>query len=136
MKKEEKTIIKRKKLKERLPLILILLLMVTVVVLGYSYYNLQKTIKTITDPKVAEKYIKEQTQSVVERLSKHIILPMGESPTFATITDINALKKEQPFYEGCENGDQILIYKNARIGIVYRPSKDIIVKVGPVEVED
>ena len=113
-------------------IVFIALLAIGVGFLGYNYINMQKEIKNLKDPKAAEALAKQEVQRVVEKVGAHMILPKGEEPTLASITDIDALKKEQPFYEGAENGDQILVYKNAKIGIVYSPTKDKIVKVGPV----
>jgi len=100
-----------------------------------SYRNVQEKIQALTTTEGQQKMINDEIQNLVAKMSKHIVLPTGETPTLATITDIDALKKEQPFYEGASNGDKILIYKNAKKGFIYDPFRDLIVNVGPVTFE-
>lgn len=73
-----------------------------------------------------------EPQDIVARAGRHIVLPKGETPSIAQITDIGFLMKTQPFYEGAKNGDEVLIYQNAKMGYIYDPVNDIIVKVGPI----
>jgi hypothetical protein len=77
----------------------------------------------------------KKIQEILEKVSKLMILPEGETPAFATITDAATLSKEQSFYRDSENGDIVLVYKKALKAIIYRPAKEIIVNVGPVTVE-
>ena len=77
----------------------------------------------------------KKIQEILEKVSKLMILPEGETPAFATITDAATLSKEQAFYRDSENGDIVLVYKEALKAIIYRPGKEIIVNVGPVSVE-
>ncbi len=71
-------------------------------------------------------------QEVIEKVSKLIVLPNGEEPVMATITDAAALVKEQPFYAGSQNGDVVLMYQKALKAIIYSPERNIIVNVGPI----
>lgn len=128
--KEKKS--KKKIIITSLIVLLVLVLVGLVVFLGDQYYGMKQQVKAYSDPKYMEDLAKKETKELMEKVGKHMVLPTGEEPVLATITDINALKKEQPFYEGCNNGDKILIFKNAKVGIVYDPGKDIIVKTGPV----
>lgn len=67
-------------------------------------------------------------------LSKHLILPKNEQPIIATVTDKSALKT--PFLREADDGDKIIIYEKARRVIIYRPSADRIVDIGPVELDN
>lgn len=69
----------------------------------------------------------------VERLvGKHYLLPTNEVPALATVTDSSKITTK--FLQKAKNGDKILIYqKNGRV-IIYRPSIDRIIDVGPVEI--
>jgi hypothetical protein len=78
------------------------------------------------------KILKEMT----EKVGKLLILPKGEEPVMATITDAAALIKEQPFYAGSKNGDVVLMYQKALKAIIYSPERDIIVNVGPITPQD
>lgn len=61
-------------------------------------------------------------------------LPQGEEPVLATVTDHAAL--QTAFLREAQDGDKILIYEKARKVIIYRPSIDRIIDVGPVELDD
>lgn len=72
-----------------------------------------------------------ELQFVEKEISKHYILPKDEEPALATVTDKSKLTT--PFFKRTEDGDKILIYQKNKIAIIYRPSIDRIVGVGPVE---
>jgi len=65
-------------------------------------------------------------------VSKLIILPTGETPTVIELKDVATLAKSQPFYEGAQDGDLVIIYEISGQAIIYSPSKNIIVKSGPI----
>jgi hypothetical protein len=77
----------------------------------------------------------KKIQEITEKVSKLMLLPEGETPVLATINDAETLSKEQSFYVGSQNGDIVLVYKKALKAIIYSPTKNIIVNVGPVSVE-
>ncbi len=81
------------------------------------------------------KLTKEETQKVVELVGKLAILPEGEEPVLATVTDKEQLK-DQPLFAKAENDDKILIYSLAQKAYIYNPSKNVIVDVVPVNVGD
>lgn len=120
---------------------LVLLILALLIALGFAIYsfvswkNAQERISALTTTEGQQKMIAAEIQELVEKIGRHVVLPTGETPTLATITDINALQKEQPFYAGAHNGDKILIYKNAKKGFIYDPTRDLIVNVGPVYFE-
>lgn len=67
------------------------------------------------------------------QVGKHLDLPKGETPTIATVEDKNKLKNEA-FFASAQNGDKLLIYATAKKAIIYRPSGDRIINVGPIAV--
>lgn len=68
---------------------------------------------------------------VVEQdVGRHYLLPINEVPALATVA--NKAKLTSPFFKEAENGDKILIYQTNQIAIIYRPSIDKIISVGPV----
>lgn len=69
---------------------------------------------------------------VKRQVSQHYVLPKDEEPAVLTVTDKKKLTT--PFFKHVENGDRILIYQKNKIAIIYRPSIDRIVSVGPVEI--
>jgi len=78
----------------------------------------------------------EQTKAVLAQVGKLIILPVGEDPIVATINDAASLIKDQVFYKGAQNGDVVIVYQKAAKAIVYSPSRNMIVNVGPVFLQD
>ncbi|HEX3081895.1 MAG TPA: hypothetical protein VHQ86_01435, partial [Candidatus Saccharimonadia bacterium] len=75
-----------------------------------------------------------QLHNVEAKIGKHYILPTDEVPALATVTDTSKLTT--PFLKGTKNGDQVLIYQKNHIAIIYRPSVDRIVSVGPVTIDN
>ncbi|MBI4427139.1 MAG: hypothetical protein HY569_01480 [Candidatus Magasanikbacteria bacterium] len=68
-----------------------------------------------------------QVGGVVEKVSKHILLPAGEI-TVATVNDAEALRKENPkAFQYVKNGDRLLI--SSESVIIYDPAIDKIVDV-------
>jgi len=81
------------------------------------------------------KIAKEETAKVVALVGKLVILPEGEEPVMATVTDKEKLK-DQPVFAKAENGDKILIYSIAQKAYIYNPTKNVIVDVVPVNIGD
>jgi hypothetical protein len=71
--------------------------------------------------------------SVQKSISKHYLLPTDEVPALATVVDNKKISSE--LFKQAANGDQVLIYQQNKIAIVYRPSIDKVVAVGPVNID-
>lgn len=71
-----------------------------------------------------------EVNAVIAKVSKLMVLP-DETPTVATVTDINAVK-DQPFFAQAQNGDKVLIFQNAGEAILFRESENKIIKFGAV----
>lgn len=76
-----------------------------------------------------------EVDALVAQVGKLIALPTDEKPTVATVTDATKVK-DQPFFAKAENGDKVLIYQKAQKAILYRPSNNIIVEVGAVNINN
>jgi hypothetical protein len=74
-----------------------------------------------------------QVNATIAEVGKLITLPTDEQPTVATVTDASVVKS-QPFFTNAENGDIVLIYTKAQKAILFRPSANIIVEVGAVNI--
>ena len=75
----------------------------------------------------------QQVTSIVAEVGKLIVLPEGETPTVATVSDPNELKN-QPFFANAKAGDIVLIYTNAKEAFLYDPTENKIVDVAPLNV--
>jgi len=110
-------------------IIIIGLAIVLIAVVGiavYFYLQYQKT----------QDQLNKTTQSneqaaLIAEVGKLIVLPTGEQPTVATVSDINRLKG-QSFFIHARNGDKVLIYTKAQEAILYDPLANKIVEVGPI----
>ena len=83
-----------------------------------------------TDPSVQTA---NDNQATIDAVGKLIVLPTGEEPTIATVTDPKALQ-DQPFFANAEVGDRVLIYQTSKKAILYRPSTNIILNIAPLTV--
>lgn len=81
----------------------------------------------------------QETQMLLDKIGQLMILPTDEVPMIATISDKASLMKAEQinaaFFSKSENGDKVLVYKKAGKAIIYRPSTNQLVEVGPVNVE-
>ena len=80
----------------------------------------------------------EEISTVIDAVSDLIMVPTGEDaqPVVATITDAATLQSQQAFYQNAANDDILLIYPTIARAIIYRPSADMLINVGPVQVNN
>lgn len=104
---------------------------------GYFFFQYQKTNKELqnikTDPSILQKAAQEDIKKLVAEVGKLIVLPEGEDPTVATVTDIEKLKNEV-FFQKAKNGDKVLIYTQAKKAILFRESQKKIIEVAPINI--
>lgn len=106
--------------------------------LAFNSYRLTKQNKLLgaqfealkKDPQM---FSKEEVKQLVDQLAKLVVLPEGEEPVVATVTDKEKLK-DQPVFAKAENGDKIVIYSKAQKAYIYRPSKNVLIDVIPVNI--
>lgn len=94
-------------------------------VYAYLVY-IQPQQSTSQDEKVVD-------DSLVAKIGNLIELP-DEEPTIATVSDVTQLK-DQEFFANAQNGDKVLIFQKSGKAILYRPSTEKIIEVGPVTIE-
>ena len=94
---------------------------------GYLYYQYQKVYSKSINKANAD------ASSIVAAVGKLILLPVGETPTVATVTDITKLK-DQPFFKNAVNGNKVLIFSISKLAIIYDLKRNIVVNVGPVNI--
>lgn len=113
-------------------MILMIGLGIVVVILGivaFYFYNQYQNIK-----KNPNQVAQAETDQLVAQVSKLIDLPKDETPTVATVLDKEKLK-DQPFFANAKNGDKILIYTKAKKAIIFRPSENKLINVGPIAID-
>jgi uncharacterized membrane protein YkgB len=72
-----------------------------------------------------------EMKSLVADVGEHMLLPENETPTLATVSDLHALEG-QMFFRNAAVGDKVLMYLVSQQAILYRPSIDKIIEVGPI----
>jgi hypothetical protein len=80
---------------------------------------------------VTQRQSTDASNATAAAVSRLAVVPADELPTITTVVDKS--KIDQPFMKNAENGDQVLLYFNSGRAIVYRPSADKIINMGPLE---
>jgi hypothetical protein len=94
----------------------------------YYYNKYTETKKFIGDPAA---FSQNEAKILKEKVGKLIDLPTDEEPTIVTVTDIEKVKS-QPFFAKASNGDKVLIYQNNKKAILYNPTRNQVLEVGPL----
>lgn len=123
---------------KRIYLIAASAVLLLIVGLSFNSYRLVKQNKVLgalfealkKDPQM---FAKEEIKQLTDKLTKLVVLPEGEEPVVATVTDKEKLK-DQPVFAKAENGDKILIYSKAQKAYIYNPGRNVLVDVVPVNI--
>ena len=99
---------------------------------GVSYYFYNQLNEVKQNPNI---FAEQEDNKIIEAVGKLIVLPEGEKATVAKVLDPSGLK-DQLFFLQAQKGDQVLIYYQAKKAILYRPSINKIIEVGPVILGD
>ena len=77
----------------------------------------------------------DEVSQLVLAVGKLIVLPKDETPTVATVTNPEKLV-DQPFFANAKKGDKVLIFSASKKAILYNPTDNKIVEVGPINVDN
>lgn len=102
-----------------LPILIILIVFGALLYFGIQVYDRWKVAQF------------DQNEVLLERLSKLTDIPELEVPTIATVTNANMVRN-QLFFKEALNRDKVVIYKESKKAILYRPSTDKIISVAPI----
>lgn len=122
--------VNRRRKRKRLKTLAIVVLIVAIGLLTYQYIDARQQIKQLQKEPAKSQQSQDGSDAVVAKVAKLTILP-AEQPTVATVSDINKLRA-QPFFANAKNGDRVLIFKNTKKAIIYRPSTNQIVEIAPI----
>ena len=133
--------ISRKKRRTLINLILIIIVIAALALFAWAEQQRRDAIKKLEQTaqeleeirEISQQTGAEVTKTVLENVKKHMDLVTDPEPTVATITNIEALRETNPFYERADNGDHLII-TNER-AVLYDPDRDIIIDVLPVKIE-
>ncbi len=106
----------------------IVILIITIsagVIYGFSYFAKD------AEPKSAASQ-EGEVESLLDEVNKIFLMPEGESPTVATVTDVEKLAG-QPFFKNAQNGDKVIIFGASKQALLYRPSVKKIITMSPID---
>jgi hypothetical protein len=107
----------------------IVIAIISLALAGYFYYQLYSFKQN------PQAQTQEETADLVSAVSQLVVLPEGETPTIATVSDPEALK-DQPFFTQAQQGDKVLIYAQAKKAILYSVTLNKILDVAPLNIGD
>lgn len=105
--------------------------MVGLVLLTPAWYFYQKyhTLEVMLKNPQATR--KSGLKNVINQVAKHIQLPKNETPELVTVSNKDRVR-ELAFFKNAENGDKVLLYKNAKMAYLYRPRIDQLINAAPI----
>lgn len=107
---------------------IIVILVVLVVALAFVAVYFYKQ-STGSDAKTRQAIA--EAKNLSKKVGRLMVLPEGETPTIATVSDPEALK-DQEFFVEAKVGDKVLIYSNAKKAILFDPKANKIINVAPL----
>lgn len=126
---------RRAKLNRVPPVLYVLLLFIIALTAVHLFREYQQTKKELaTLQKGSTKEGAEENKRIVAEVGKLVVLPQGEEPTVATVSDAKLLK-DKPFFSQAQNGDKVLIFSKAQQAVLYRPTVKKIIAAGPIAVQ-
>lgn len=126
---------KKKNIKKPLFAVANVLVIVGLAAFGAYYFRQYQHLKA--NPPSADAVAQREADNTIADVGKLYNLPKDETPTIATVKDKEATKKQYgAFFNNAENGDISLIYSNAKLAILYRPSTKKIVNVSTVTIQN
>lgn len=111
-------------------ILILLLCLIALVGAGGTYFFYAKYNAIKANPNLEAQ---RETNALVSVVGKLMELPKNETPTVATISDLEKLK-DQPFFKMAKNGDKLLAYNTTMTAILYRPSINKIINVAPITI--
>jgi hypothetical protein len=108
--------------------VLLIVAIIAIALCGYFYYKLHKL--QIDSSAATQK----EASDLLSKVAKIYLIPTGEEPTVATVSDPNALKN-QSFFADSQKGDKVLIFTKAGKAVLYRPSINKIIETAPINLD-
>lgn len=120
-----------KKSSKTLLIILVTLLLASIATSVYFLIQYNQT-KTLLKQKSANpaNVAALDKQKLLRDLGKLMVLPAEDPSIVATVTDKSKLKNA--FFNNAQIGDRFIVFAKAQKAILYRPSANKIIEVGPV----
>ncbi len=114
--------------KKNLMKIILQIIAVVAVVLAVYFYLQVRDLKK--NPNIVAQ---KEVANLVTKVGRLVVLPEGETPTVATVSDPEALK-DQAFFANAVKGDKVLIYAESKKAYLYSVDMDKIIDVAPLNI--
>lgn len=108
----------------------IFLLALILIILFIQYQKAKSELVKIKSESQVTPDAASETKKLIEEVGKLILLPIDETPTVATVNDVEKLRASQPFFQYAKNGDKVLVY--SKKAILYDPVAKKIIDVSPL----
>ena len=106
-----------------------------IVLIGAGYFGWMKYQAMNNTPAAQEQKAAAaadaEKKDVLGKLSKLMVLPEGD-PVLFKVSDQEQMRKQQAFFKDALNDDILLVFQASSKAIIYRPSTNVIVNVGPI----
>jgi hypothetical protein len=106
----------------RLPWIIILILILFSIFMYTQYLSAKHSVQNTAAS------VNKQISDTISSVSKLAVVPINETPTVATVHNVDKLKNLS-FYSKAQKGDEVIIYTKTGEAILYRPSTNKIVNI-------
>lgn len=101
---------------------------VIALLLALHYYRLAGELQKATAQNPVSSGNTDPVTQAISAVERHILLPQGERPQVARVSDLNALANI-PFFGNALVGDEVLVYCNASLSILYSPAREKVIEV-------
>ena len=118
----------RKKVNTKQVLMVRVLIALLVIAIALAAFLYQRYGSLQTEPNIRAK---KETQATLKALSRLMIIPDQTGVVVATVSDKNKLVG-QDFFRLAENGDKVIVFPQAQLAVLYRPTVDKIVTIAPL----
>lgn len=108
-------------------------MVVALVLAGFFYFKWQELKQDGVE--MTQEEARKEIGEIVKKIGRLVLLPEGEIPVLVKIEDKDKISKNQNFFEKTENGDMMLVYKEAKKAYLYRPSEDKLINMAPVDIQ-
>lgn len=109
---------------------IIAILLVLLLCVGGGAYYFYSQATALADPQAVAA---AEAAALVAEVGALIVLPEGETPTVATVTDPERLR-DQAFFANAKTGDKVLLYSTARKAYLYDPVAGKLIDVAPLNI--
>ncbi len=109
--------------------VLLILLVLCLSFFAYHYYRMYTRLRDVSKEIPQQQKTPDNPAAiVVAAVERHILLPQGEQPLVAKVTDVKLLANI-PFFGNALPGDEVIVYCKNSLSVLYSPARDKVIEV-------